>query len=237
MRRYRTLYLIAAAIVAVLMLRSPVPGPVVDEAEATASILAGDEPLAPAPATDVGAFPVQGPLDLAPVDVLSSPLEPASVAPVVASAPAAPVFLRIQQSGYASTFGGTPLEQAPPGDGLPVEALAGSATKVSFVRLTGGGRTLRMRMLTDEGANLNDGVAEVQACHVTASNWAATRGMASGSAPAYDSGDCVQAARDNSGVWTFSFVLDNPLDRNGWALVPITTRNGTFRITLSPNAA
>ena len=105
------------------------------------------------------------------------------------------------------------------------------------MRLSGKGRVLRLRMLTDEGASINDTVANVQACHITTANWAPGRGVAADDAPKYDTSNCIQGTRAADGTWSFSFVLDDPADRNGWALVPVLTDGGTFRITFAPNAS
>ncbi len=236
--RYRTLYAAATVVLAVLLLRNPVPLPVDELAEETTEL-----PRADTAATDIGVFPeVAADAATAPLEPTgaaeTSPFEPANTdtsfeAPRV---PPAPAVLRIAASGYASTFGGTPLEQPPPGDGLPIEALADSTTKYSFVRLSGKGRVLRLRMLNDDDASINDTVANVQACHITTANWAPGRGMATADAPQYDTSNCIQGTRATDGTWSFSFVLDDPADRNGWALVPVLTNDGTFRITFAPNA-
>jgi hypothetical protein len=233
--RYRTLYGIAVAVLAVLLLRSPVPLPAAESAD-EATVAVGDALAAPAAPAPDSEFPIvaASPLDIAPVIDEFPSLDAASVTPAPQPVTAASNPLRVQQGGYASVFAGTPLEQAPPGDGYPVETLAGSATKYSFVRLAGGGSVLRLRMLTDEGASLNDATAQVEACHITTGGWAPSRGETLNQAPKYNGNDCVRASRDTSGVWTFRFALGNALDREGWALVPVTGDNATFRVTFSP---
>ena len=241
LNRYRTLYIVATAVLALVLFRSPVPPPATVEAEATTELPTGDAtPVAPppaapvAPATDDAAF--VGPLDLGAPDELASPLDPATVATPAASKAAPAAVLRIAQSGYASAFGGTALEAAPPENGLPVELLAGGVTKESYVRLAGNGRTLKLRMLTADGASLNDPAARVQACRITTPGWTASRGGALADAPKHDTAGCVEAARDAAGMWTFAFVLDAPTGGHGWALVPVTSGNGTFRVTFSATA-
>ncbi|HZN13132.1 MAG TPA: hypothetical protein VFB78_02600 [Acidimicrobiales bacterium] len=239
-RRYRTLYVIAALVAGVLLFKGPLPVPVTEGEDTSALLPTGDRAAAVdgVPTPSASELAATGPLDLALPDTATSFEEPSARSDAaVLRAPVAAAALRIAQSGYASTFAGTPIDQAPPGDGLPVEALAGSATKLSFLRLGGGGRMLRLRMLTDPSASLNDAAARVQVCHITSSGWAAKRAMTTSEAPKYNANDCIEGARDASGVWTFRFVLDDPLDRNGWAVVPITTDNGTFRITFAPAAA
>jgi hypothetical protein len=136
----------------------------------------------------------------------------------------APTTLRVASSGYSSTFAGTPADQAPPANGLPAESIGGQVTKYSFVRLVG------------SGAGLNESAARRQLCHITTANWKATRGAAPGDAPKYDA-TCIEG-HVASGVWIFNFsAVTNPVDPNGWAVVPITDGNATFRVTFAPSAA
>lgn len=240
--RYRTPYAIAAAVLAVFLFRSPVPLPPSDQAEANTVFTTGQGAAPPVtdPLAATGAFPeVAAPLDLGFPDEFAAgfdvPAAGDSFATSDAGVGATKPVLRIAQSGYASTFAGTALEQAPPGDGLPVELLAGRTTKWSFVRLTGEAKQLRLRMLTDSGASLNDAIASVQVCHITTAGWAPARGETTSKAPKYDN-NCLLGSRDGSGVFTFTYVLDDPRDTNGWAVVPAAT-SGTFRVTFSPAAA
>jgi hypothetical protein len=237
LRRYRKPYILAAVVLGVLLFRQPVPAPIEAAEEATqigGQVQVGASDLAPAGSSESFAPAPASPLDLGgPVveepPVFEAPL-PATAAPLVVVPPA----LRIEISGYASALGGTPIEQAPPGNGLPVESTAGSVTKYSFVRLSGGGTLLRLRMLSDDGASLNDAAAGVEVCHLTSAGWKPQRGVARSDAPAYD-GDCMAGTRQGD-VWSFRFALDNPVGGNGWAIVPVTTANGTFRVTFAPQA-
>ena len=235
--RYRTLYAVAAVVLAVLLFRNPVPLSVDELAEDATEL----PPSRSRVATDTNVVPEFAAPELAtPLDSGGTeealPFEAPAPEPAPSgAATSAPAGLHIASSGYASVFSGTPVEQPPPGNGLPVESLASSETKYSFMRLTGKGRVLRLRMLTDEGASLNDAAAAVQACHITTGNWTPARGVAKDQAPAYDAANCVQGSRAQDGTWSFSFVLDDPADRNGWAIVPITAQ-GTFRVTFAPAA-
>jgi hypothetical protein len=242
LRRYRTPYLVAAVVLGVLLFRGPVPPPLEEAAEETTDVGApaavSAAPLAATGPSDAFALAPSSPLD---VTGLESPVpEPeagdfSSPAPAAASPSPPPSILQIAVSGYASALGGTPVEQPPPGDGLPVESIGGSTTKYSFFRLTGGGTILRLKMLGDNGASLNDAAAGVEVCHLSSGGWKAGRGVATSDAPAYDS-DCVAGTRSDT-VWTFRFVLDDPVGGNGWAVVPVTTGNATFRITFAPQTA
>jgi hypothetical protein len=147
-----------------------------------------------------------------------------------------PTALSISQSGYSSTFGGTPADQEPPAKGLPVESIGGQVTKYSYLRLVGSGASLKLKALTDQGASLNAEAARVQLCQLTTASWKPTRGTAPGDAPKYNA-QCLEGHLA-SGVWTFTFsAVFNPVDPNGWAIVPITADNATFRVTFAPTAA
>jgi len=205
-RRYRVPYIVAAVVLGVLLFRQPVP-PAAPLSPFDAGALDA-ETLSPEPSPEAGVEP----------PALSSRVEP----------------LQIVVSGYASALGGTPVEQPPPGDGLPVEVLAGSVTKYSFFRLAGTTTTLKLAMLPDQGANLNDAGAGVELCHLATNAWNPERGVPTASAPGYTS-DCIAGSRSDT-VWTFTFVLDSPTDSNGWALVPVAIDNATFRITFASHA-
>jgi hypothetical protein len=241
--RYRTLYALLAAVIAVLLFRNPVPKPIAAGGDEETTVVQGPGATSAAatedfglPTPDPSGLDFAGPLDFTAPDELDSPLDSSSVSfSPEPDVPAAPTRLTIAQSGYMSTFAGTPIDQSPPGNGLPVEMLANSTTKYSYFRLAGGGRTLKLKMLTDNGASLNDGAATVQACHLTSSSWKATRGAPTADAPKFDS-DCVLGKRATDGTWSFTFVLSDPLDRNGWAIVPLDTNGSTFRITFAPAA-
>jgi hypothetical protein len=148
----------------------------------------------------------------------------------------APTALRITQSGYASTLAGTPADQQPPKNGLPAETIAGRVTKYSYIRLAGSGASLKLTALTDDGASLNEADARVQLCHITKPGWKAARDAAPADAPQYNE-QCLEGHGDK-GVWTFTFsAVNDPVDPNGWAIVPITADNATFRVTFAPSAA
>lgn len=238
--RYRTYYVGIALVLGVVLFRSAEPLPVTDafddatiliptlDDQANASTVA-DLPEAFVPFADQ--FALAEP-EFVPPATFSDPGETA-VSPPVTSAPA-PV-LRVSQSGYASKLGGTPADQQPPGNGLPVEAVVGRVTKYSYMRLTGGGRVLRLKALTDDGASLNPEQTRVQLCEITTPRWQPNRATPTADAPAYNDG-CVEGT-NNNGVWSFTFSsLYDPLRSNGWAVVPVVEENVTFRVTFSPSA-
>lgn len=240
--RYRWWVVTAIAIIAVILFVHPAPLPAADDNGAgTALIPTSDSQHAVA--TIPSAVPevtVNDPFDFAigsPSPALTAPAEDTTTfnpAPVTYSP--APTALRITQSGYASSLAGTPADQAPPANGLPAESLGGQVTKYSYIRLAGSGASLKLKALTDDGAALNDAEARVQLCHITTANWKAARDTASADAPKYND-TCIEG-HIASGVWTFTFsAITNPVDPNGWAIVPVTTDNGTFRVTFAPTAA
>jgi hypothetical protein len=168
------------------------------------------------------------------------PFAPVEFTPVFTApdeTPAAPAPLRITQSGYASAYAPTPAEQAPPKNGLPIEAIAGQVTKYSYMRLSGGATELRLKTLGDDGASMNAADARVELCHVTTPGWKPARAVRTTDAPKY-SGQCLEGTRGSNGIWTFAFSdIFNPVDANGWAIVPVTADNPTFRVTFAPTAA
>jgi hypothetical protein len=114
--------------------------------------------------------------------------------------------------------------------------LAGQVTKYSYIRLVGSGASLKLKALGDDGASLNDAEARVQLCPITTSGWKASRDVATSDAPKY-SEQCIEG-HGAGGVWSFSFSsIQNPVDPNGWAIVPVTSDNSTFRVTFAPTAA
>ena len=118
----------------------------------------------------------------------------------------------------------------PPGNALPVEVIAGQATKYSYARLAGEATSLRLRAITDDGAELNPAQARVQLCQIT-SNWTPSRGTPCSDAPTY--GDVCVAGVAKNDVWSFNLARTNALTTNGWAIVPVLDGNATFRVTFA----
>jgi hypothetical protein len=243
LRRYRVLYGLALVVLAVVVLADPVPGP--------GGGFAGADTLAPfASGADSGvASPelvpsVESPVFGVPsefgfpessdeVPEISLPVLPP---PSASTSDDGDVPLRITSSGYASVFGGTPLEQPPPEEGLPVAATAGNVTKMSFIRLSGTAPLLRLAPAEGTGANLNETSAAIKACRIT-ETWEPERGIGTADAPSYDAENCV-LANVVDGVWTFD--LAGQADRggtNGFALVPGIAAADTFQVTFRPTAA
>ena len=246
-RRNHTAYGVAAALLAVLLLVEPVatvtepaPAEFASSDQATSSsapgALAAPAPLpGPVSAVSQPAFDVLFPTD-SPTFAPEPPTE--TSAPVI---PPALVDLleplRIVESGYASATGGTPLEQPPPGEGLPVTAAGPEAVRYSFIRLAGTAPVLSLRLVDESGANVNDGTAAVSACRITDPGWKAARGVARDDAPAYDAADCVKGAPAEGGVWTFDLsARSDRTDAAGFALVPAADAGAPFQVTFEPQA-
>jgi len=147
-----------------------------------------------------------------------------------------PEPLRIIKSGYSSRTGGTPLEQAPPGNGLPVAAVGGEATKRSFIALSGDETVLKLKLIEDP-SNVGVEQATVRACPIVTDGWQAARGMAMDAEPAWAE-PCVDATRDAEGVWTFDLSsFGKPGSAPGFALTPGTAAGLSFNLTFDPSPA
>lgn len=143
-----------------------------------------------------------------------------------------PEPLRISKSGYSSRTGGTPLEQEPPGGGLPVGAVAGEASKRSFVALTGDETVLRLK-LVDDPSNVGAESAAIRACPIV-TGWEASRGASMDAEPAWAE-PCIDAVRGDDGVWTFDLsTFGAPGDADGFALTPGTAAGLSFNLTFDP---
>jgi hypothetical protein len=154
-----------------------------------------------------------------------------ATAPVTATtastAVAAPAYLTIARSGYASASGGTPLEQEPADGALPVQAAGGQATKRSFVGLRGSGTVLHLAVV--DGAT---GDGSVAACPLSTSDWSTDRGQ-SMPGPAFSS-TCAVGRKLGDGTWVFDHgQCGDPAAGAGFALTPMA---GTFSLAFSPAA-
>jgi hypothetical protein len=237
---YRLYYLGAVAVLLVLLFVSPAPLPSVSNDDSGSVLIPTSDSAHTAATSPVTspAFVSSEPFEFTypGTDVYTAEPAPEFSAPPVTSKPA-PRPLRITQSGYASSFAGTPADQEPPGKGLPAEVIGGQVTKYSYLKLAGDTKVLRLKALSDDGASLNDAEARVQMCHITTAAWSPKRDVAKGDAPKYNT-QCLEGKKGDGGVWTFTFsAVNDPLDANGWAVVPITADNATFRVTFAPTAA
>jgi hypothetical protein len=225
----------------VIVFMQPAPLPVGHASEAGTSLIpTSDSQHASADAPEVLApgQSISDPFDFSiasPEPTFDTPSNSSFDTTPVTYAPA-PTALTISQSGYTSSLAGTPADQEPPKDGLPTETIAGRVTKYSFIRLVGSGASIKLKALTDDGAGLNEADARVQLCHITTAGWKPARPAAPADAPQYDTA-CLEGKNAN-GVWTFNFSsIQNPVDPNGWAIVPVTADSATFRVTFAPSAA
>jgi hypothetical protein len=143
-----------------------------------------------------------------------------------------PAPLTITASGYASSVGGTPLEQDPGSGILPVAATGGNDNKRSFIKVSGDETTLRLKEAAD--GNVRSDAGGVKACLITV-DWQPARGQALSASPAFDSGNCATGVRDAEGVWTFDLSTFAPLaDTKGFALTPAAGTASTFEARFLP---
>jgi hypothetical protein len=105
--------------------------------------------------------------------------------------------------------------------------------RYSYVRLSGNGAALKLKATGTDAPNGD--TARVQLCHITTAGWKPSRATPTSEAPKYNA-ECLEG-RESNQVWTFSFSsVQNPVDPNGWAIVPITAGNATFDVTFAPTA-
>ena len=144
--------------------------------------------------------------------------------------------LTIVKSGYSSATAGTPLEQEPPGNGLPVAAAAGQVAKRSFVGLAGDETILKLK-LVDDPSNLGAEQAVVRACPIVVEEWQGARGQAMEAEPLWNE-PCVDGKRGDDGIWTFDLsTFGKPGDMPGFALTPGSDAAGaSFNLTFDPKA-
>lgn len=148
-----------------------------------------------------------------------------------------PTPLSITRSGYASVTGGTPLEQQPPENGLPVSAAGGQVAKFSYIALTGAETTLRLKPVAATGGNVADDRAGIRACLITTPDWEPNRGVAMSSAPVYDATSCTTGARGTDGTWSFDVMDFGDVSTiNGLAIVPVPDPALEFLVTFRPVA-
>jgi hypothetical protein len=142
------------------------------------------------------------------------------------------------KSGYASTTGGTPLEVAPPEDGLPITLSGNQIARYSFVQLAGDVGQLHMKLAgtaTDNPGADQATIAVIKICRLETASWAATRAQAMASAPKYTTGECINGARQADASYTFDLgAFPNVTTGPGWALVPSTNTPAAFQVILSP---
>jgi hypothetical protein len=148
-----------------------------------------------------------------------------------------PKPLSIAASGYASSTGGTPVEQDPAKGGLPVASTAGQDQKISFIRLVGDETVLRLKVSAD-GPNVNEAAPSVRACVLT-SPFETKRGQALSAAPKWDAGRCSVARAGAGGVYEFDLSTAGPKgDGFGYVLAPSSgTAPPTFQVVFEPFAA
>lgn len=146
--------------------------------------------------------------------------------------------LSILASGYSSRTGGTPLEQDPPGGGLPVAATGGQDAKRSYVKLGGTGTVLRLKLVTDANQNINVETAAVKVCPITKADWQPARGQALDAGPPFNVDRCQAGVAKAGGVWEFDLEqFGPPAELPGFALTRAAGASGaTFQVVFAPVA-
>ena len=259
-RRFAPYYFGAAAWVIVMLLMAP-QGRAPEGGELAGFTPIPDAPLAssaqtseaptdlatPAPGfSDIAAVPADSSIGFAAApagdggaafsdtSVTSSPEFSSSFSDSAALAvPDEPEPLRIKKSGYSSRTGGTPLEQEPPGNGLPVGAVGGEATKRSFIELEGDETVIKLKLIEDS-SNVGAEAAGVRVCPIV-TEWQAERGVAMDAEPAWST-PCVDGTRAEDGVWTFDLsAFGSPGTAVGFALTAGTAPGLSFNLTFDPS--
>jgi hypothetical protein len=183
---------------------------------------------APSPATSASSDPAPAPRSAAGVGSGSDPTTDAGP-------------LRIVETGWASSTGGSPLptataERIPDGT-LPVGTRVGQHDKVSFLRLSGSGSAL---VLAEDAGGRRGGSFEappVQLCQVTDGAWEAGEGQAMADAPDHDPDRCIAGQQQPDGTWSFLLsIFDDPADERGFALVPTDDAPLDFQVTFASQA-
>jgi hypothetical protein len=201
--------------------------------------LSSFSPLAPAASVaESSSSSASSPPPAATSEAAASERSPSTTtAPVGGDGVVALVPLEIVASGYSSASGGTPAEQSPPRNGLPVAAFGGNDVRRSFVRLRGTETTLRLKAMPEQNATLNGDQAAVKACGITTPNWTPARGQKLDAGPAYDAGLCSTGTAGADGVWTFDLTYFGSVEAGyGFALVPAAGTLPSFQVTFEPVA-
>jgi hypothetical protein len=225
--------------------RGPVPA-AATAAPADASLSAGAEvasavtgsTVVPEPpvATFAGLFgappvgaPASAPTEESPSAATSSAPGPTTTLP----APKRP--LTIIASGYSSRTGGTPAEQEPPNNGLPVAAAGDQDAKRSFIKLSGDATRLRLTQVTDANQNINADAAALKICPITAADWKPARGQALDSGPTFDDGACQLGTRKDASTWDFDLTrFGQPGAMSGFAITRAAGPTGnSFQVVFS----
>lgn len=145
-----------------------------------------------------------------------------------------PEPLRITKSGYSSATGGTPLEQAPPENGLPVSKAGSEVVKRSFIGVSGDESILRLK-LVDDPSNVGVEQAVVRACPIVVEDWKAERGQSFDDQPLFQD-TCVDGVRGDDGIFSFDLSkLGTVSEFPGFALTPGAVA-GAYSLTFDPQA-
>ncbi|MDQ3106711.1 MAG: hypothetical protein M3Q68_02775 [Actinomycetota bacterium] len=146
--------------------------------------------------------------------------------------PPAPTALRITEARYA-TASGPLVPSGAPGAFLPVGLRLGAPDKQSYLRLTGSGTTLELKLSTEPTHQFGE-VNAVRACRIIPAAWTIADGSPLSAAPEVDPIDCTLGRPGPTG---YTFELGGVDIRNGIALVPSGPSTGTFQVTFRGGAS
>lgn len=146
---------------------------------------------------------------------------PVTAIPTTTTTTAPPTPLRITESGWSGSDGGSPVAGADVPDGsLPVSIRLGQPDRRSYVRLAGSASLLTLAVTDDDLGSRFPENAAVWLCPIVDGGWQAAPAMADADAPAYD---CTTKAvgRPGDDGWAFDFGAMNadPAQPAGFALV------------------
>lgn len=143
--------------------------------------------------------------------------------------------LRIVAKAWATRSAGTPLASNGVTAGtLPVGTRAGQDDKLSYVRLSGDEKILRLTEDTSGRATVQ-GPPAVKACQITVSGWKEGEAMAIPEAPKSDPTACVEGSRSPEGFWLFDLTgFATRTDDRGFALLPGKGAGVDFQVAFKP---
>jgi hypothetical protein len=151
---------------------------------------------------------------------------------------AGPQPLTITASGYSSRTGGTPAEQNPPNNGLPVASAGNQDAKRSYIKLSGDTTLLRLKLVGDANQNINADAAALKICPIKTANWQPARGQALDSGPAFNADTCQAGKRVDATTWDFDLEqFGRPSDVPGFTITRGAGATGnSFQVVFAPVA-
>lgn len=126
--------------------------------------------------------------------------------------------LSVEEGGFAVSPGAQ-VGPALPRNLLPVGEREGGVAAVSFVRLSGQGRILRLAV--DRARSLGEAAAQLEMCPIQSATWVAGGGLPMAQAPRYDCTAGSPGVRLPDGSWAFDLGrFPDRAGSDGFAIVP-----------------